>query len=579
MQKQLEVLCFFLLVVMVTACNRQGKEMSHAGGSFNLALDYAPSTFDPIFANDYYSATVLNQVVEGLVTYDPENLSVIPQLAKYWEISEDGKTYKFILRSNALFHEHASFVSKDDRKCKPQDVIFSFERACKPNAKGESSYAFSLLFNNKVQGATTFFKGKAKSVSGLMAKGDTVIIKLVERDDFFLTKLGNISAAIISQKAFEQADVIVGTGPFQLIDQDYPNPKQLVLTKNADYYERDNYQQQLPYLDTVRVLFSSDKKEHISWFNTRTIDYISGLSPDISSLILEKRIADFNNRPPDLVLYSNPNLTTNYYLFNMQDKRFANQLVRQAINFAIDRKRIGKSILGNQYYRLGNMGIVPPVQNVFKGYAFKNIQPGGYFYSPKLARELFNKAGYPDGQSFGQLVLRVDQDEVNVRVAKEIQRQLKRTLGLNVVITIHSFDIKNKLASNGNGDLFRSAWSADYPSPESFLLNFYGKMLPKDSTLPSSVNQARYRNGLFDQLYEEAIHATNKGDALKAFNQAEVVLLQNPPFIPLWYSADYQIIYSNVRNLHFNPLNFLVLKRVYKKAWTVNEYRRKKVKP
>jgi ABC-type oligopeptide transport system substrate-binding subunit len=80
-------------------------------------------------------------------------------------------------------------------------------------------------------------------------------------------------------------------------------------------------------------------------------------------------------------------------------------------------------------------------------------------------------------------------------------------------------------------------------------------------------------------MYEDAIHATSKGDALKAFNQAEVVLLQNPPFIPLWYSADYHIVYSNVRNLHFNPLNFLVLKRVYKKAWTVNEYRRKKVKP
>ncbi len=579
MQRHREFLCFLLIVVTLVGCNRKGDEMSYAGGSFHLALDNSPSTFDPIFANDFYSATILNQVFEGLVTYDSENLSIVPQIAKSWEISEDGKTYKFLLRNDVLFHEHPSFDSMEDRKCTTEDVVFSFERACRQYSNREQSYAFSLLFKNKVQGANSYFKGSAKKISGLSISGDTVIVKLIDRDDFFLTKLGNVSAAIISKKAFNREEAIVGTGPFLLTDSDYLNPKKLILIKNTNYYERDGYQHKLPYLDSICVRISSNKKEHIRWFNEQNIDYVSGLSSDISSLIIESRIADFNTRPPILVLNRNPNLTTNYYLFNMLDKRFVDPLVRQAFNFAIDRKRIGKEILSNQYFRLGNMGIVPPVPSVFKGYAFNNIKPGGYFYSPKLAKELMLKAGYSDGKAFGKLVLRVDKDELNVRIAKEIQRQLKQVLNLDVVITPHSFEVKNKLASNGNGDLFRSAWSADYPSPESFLLNFYGKMIPSDSSVPSTVNQSRYRNQVFDQMYEDAIHATSKGDALKAFNQAEVVLLQNPPFIPLWYSADYHIIYSNVRNLHFNPLNFLVLKRVYKKAWTVNEYRRKKVKP
>lgn len=579
MQRQRKFLCFLLMVVTLTACNLKNDEMSYAGGSFHLALDNSPSTFDPIFANDFYSATILNQVFEGLVTYDSENLSIVPQIAKAWEISEDGKTYKFLLRNDVLFHDHSSFDSKEDRKCTPEDVVFSFERACQQHPNNAQSYAYSLLFKNKVQGANSFFKGSTKKISGLSISGDTVIVKLIDRDDFFLTKLGNVSAAIVSKKAFTRDEAIVGTGPFLLTDSDYLNPKKLVLIKNTNYYERDNYQHKLPYLDSVCVQISSNKKEHIRWFNEQKIDYVSGLSSDISSLIIDERIADFNTRPPVLVLNSNPNLTTNYYLFNMLDERFANPLVRQAFNFAIDRKRIGKEILVNQFYRLGNMGIVPPVPSVFKGYAFNNIQPGGYFYSPKLAKELMTKAGYTDGKAFGKLLLRVDKDELNVRIAKEIQRQLKQVLNLDVVITSHSFEVKNNLASNGNGDLFRSAWSADYPSPETFLLNFYGKMIPSDSSAPSTINQSRYRNQVFDQMYEDAIHATSKGDALKAFNQAEVVLLQNPPFIPLWYSADYHIIYSNVRNLHFNPLNFLVLKRVYKKAWTVNEYRRKKVKP
>jgi ABC-type transport system substrate-binding protein len=85
--------------------------MSYAGGSFHMALDNSPSTFDPILANDFYSATILNQVFEGLVTYDSENLSIVPQIAKSWEISEDGKTYKFLLRNDVFFHGHSSFDS------------------------------------------------------------------------------------------------------------------------------------------------------------------------------------------------------------------------------------------------------------------------------------------------------------------------------------------------------------------------------------------------------------------------------------------------------------------------------------
>jgi oligopeptide transport system substrate-binding protein len=569
---------YFALIIL-TACQQQDKRMIHAGGSFNMAMDYGPSTFDPVQANDYYSSTVLSQVVEGLVSTHPVDLTIIPQLAGKWEISEDGKTYRFLIRKGVYFHEHSAFSTEKERLLTVDDVMFSFERMCLPNKSGESTYAYSLLFKDKLKGSTAFFKRKAKHLSGLRSSGDTVVIELNERDDFFLTKLSHVCAAVISQKAYKKDGSIVGTGPFirQLSAQD--KVTSILLKKNAKYYERDAYNQRLPYLDSIRILISDAKNKQIKWFNEGAIDYIGGLSPNFSSAIIEGRIKDFNSKPPILYLNSNPHLTTNFYMFNMQDPRFADARVRQAMNFAIDRKRIGKQLLGNQYYRLGNMGIIPPVTQAFKGYSFKTIQPGGYFYAPELAKQLMRDAGYEDGKSFGKIVFRVDQDELNSAIAKEIQRQLKNVLGLEIQITYHPFEDKNTLASKGKGDVFRNAWTADYPSPETFLLNFYSKLIPSDSTAPSTINQSRYRNQLFDQLYEQAIHANNKGEALSYFNQAEVVLLQNPPFIPLWYSADYQIIYSNVRNLHFNPLNFLVLKRVYKKAWTIDEYRQKKIKP
>jgi ABC-type oligopeptide transport system substrate-binding subunit len=56
------------------------------------------------------------------------------------------------------------------------------------------------------------------------------------------------------------------------------------------------------------------------------------------------------------------------------------------------------------------------------------------------------------------------------------------------------------------------------------------------------------------------------------YAKAERVLMQDPPIIPLWYSGDIQIVYSDVRNLHFNSLNQFTFREVYKKQLTAEEY-------
>jgi ABC-type oligopeptide transport system substrate-binding subunit len=81
-------------------------------------------------------------------------------------------------------------------------------------------------------------------------------------------------------------------------------------------------------------------------------------------------------------------------------------------------------------------------------------------------------------------------------------------------------------------------------------------------------------NATFDILFEQAKNSAKKTQALSFYSKAEKVLMQDPPFIPLWYSGDIQIVYSNVRNLHFNALNLFVFKKVFKKEWTVEEYKK-----
>jgi ABC-type oligopeptide transport system substrate-binding subunit len=309
-------------------------------------------------------------------------------------------------------------------------------------------------------------------------------------------------------------------------------------------------------------------------FENHQTDLITGLPTNRITKMLEGRIKDFNSKPPLLIMYNNPLLTTNYYFFNMTDPRFKNLKVRQAFNYALDKEKLGRDVLRNQYYELGYYGIVPPISKTFKGYDFQGVREASYSYNPEKAKKLLAEAGYPDGKGFGSVNLRFNIDDIHSAVADEFAKQIFQILNINVNIDGSTFEQKDNDASMANGDIFRSAWSGDYASPETFLLTFYGKNVPLTTNELSRMNQSRYVNPLFDQLFDQARNSTKKSDVMDYFAKAEKILMQDPPMIPLWYSGDIQIVYSNVRNLSFNALNLFVFKEVYKKNWTEDEYKK-----
>jgi peptide/nickel transport system substrate-binding protein len=86
------------------------------------------------------------------------------------------------------------------------------------------------------------------------------------------------------------------------------------------------------------------------------------------------------------------------------------------------------------------------------------------------------------------------------------------------------------------------------------------------------VNQSRYRNAKFDELFEAAKKESKKNESLNLFAEAEKELMKDPPVMILWYNGDIQLLYSKVRNFHENPLNHFILRDVYLKEWTKEEY-------
>lgn len=566
-----------LAVILFSCKGKDVKQFEYSGGSLTMALENEPSTYIPRNVMDYYSATVLYQLTECLVSIDPKSLKIMPRIASEWQISDDGKTYSFTIRDDVYFHENKVFKSQEDRKLTIEDILFSFEKGCKKDEKGLTPSTYHMVCKNLIVGCDDFYEGKSKSISGIRTKGNQVIFELLYKDHNFLYKLANINAAIVSKKislSGNETDV-VGTGPFTYHEYLPGEQSSLVLLKNKDYYLKDSAGNALPYLDSLIFLFESKKMQQLSMFEDGKIDVITGLPTSRITRMLEGRIEDFNSKPPKLILENNPLLDVNYYYFNMLDPRFKDPRVRMAFNYALDKEVIGRDILRNQYYDLGYYGITPPVGQALKGYDFKSIRQQGYDYNPEKARKLLAEAGYPNGKSFGTVQLRYNINDIHSSIADEFAKQIYQELNINVNIDGSTFEQLIADGENCKGDIFRLGWSADYPSPESFLINFYGKHVPLDENSPSSINKARYLNPKFDEFFELALDSDKLSDHMAYFAKAEVELLKDPPFIPLWYKGDIQIINSYVREFYFNSLNYLDFTRVYIKEWTAEEYQKK----
>jgi ABC-type transport system substrate-binding protein len=573
---KLSFLILVPLLLLFISCSESSdrKQFEHAGGCLKMSIDNEPKTFTAREVTDVYSATVLSQIVECLVSFNPDDLSIRAQLAKSWKVSPDGLSYTFTLRDDVLFHEHEVFSSNEDRKMTAKDVVFTFEKACLPNDKGSPSVAYLSIFGEQLKGAEAFYKRRAKSISGIKSNGNEITLTLESPDANFISKLASINVGIVSEKvvaANKEADLI-GTGPFVYNEYTKGEPASIILLKNQDYYLTDKKGNALPYLDSVIFIADNRKLEQLELFEKGETHIINTLPTSRITQMLEGRIKDFNSKPPLMLLNNNALMATNYYFFNMTDLRFKDVRVRQAFNYAINRNQITQYVLRGQAHEDGVFGIVPPLSSSFKGYDFKAIKSVGYDYDPEKARKLLAEAGYPGGKGFGSVNLRVNIGDIHSAVAEEISDQIFQTLGINVNIDGSTFEQKDEDARYARGDLFRTAWFADYVSPETFLSNFYGKTVPDSKDEPSGLNQARYKNPMFDELFEKARAAGSQKERYRLYNEAEKVLMQDPPIIVLWYSGDIQLVYSRVRNLQNNPMGLLDLKEVYLHDWTKEEY-------
>lgn len=557
----------FSLLTLLFSCssnnnsNKDSEESSKTkiGGNITVPLDSYFTVERPRQILKIEAAQIYGQMLESLVKYDDKNLEVEPALAEKWDISEDGLTYVFHIRQNVVFHDNSCFKNGKGRVVTTKDVVNMFYRIYE-NVPKNTAYS---LFQSTIEGGDEYYNKKAEAISGIKSDDKTVTVTLTQPNNTFLSKLVTIYTSVIPEEALnEDSWNIVGTGPFKY-NKAKSTSELVVLDKNPNYWMTDSTGTKLPYLDNLTYKFYDNDNARMDDFWDNKISLLKDVPITKVSEVLEERIADFQGKKAKYVLESVPQMSTTYLEFNMTLKALKDVRVRQAINYAINRKKIVEKTLKNQAYEIGKFGITPPLPKIYKGYDFEAIEDDGYTRNSEKAKQLLADAGYPDGKNFPTLSIQFKKDNSRYLVMSEVQTQLKSVLNIDVDIEQVEF---NKLLENeayGTADIFHNVWVGDFPSPESFLINFYGKLVPKDRDEASRVNNGRYVNNEFDDLFEKGMEAKNSEEANKYFAEAEKLMLQNPPLAVLYYGENLWLRQANIKNFHTNGMNYIDFTKVY----------------
>jgi len=569
------VLIMWMLLVLAS-CRQPGRPegslRSAAGGKsyggiFRVNESGELSSLDPVRINDVTSAHIAENVYDNLLSFD-EHLQLTPELAHRWEVSDDGLTYTYHLRTDVYFHNDPCFQAGKGRRFTSADAVYSLSRICDART-GSKSYDY---FRGKVVGADEYFEqtraaerdGKPLGmthVRGLSALNDSTFqIRLTKPFAPFRSYVALTSMGIHPREAVEYYGATfthhpVGTGAFRFVR--WAPDRECVLERNNGYWKFDEHGNRLPLLDGVRFTFMKDDKMQLLEFQAGNLEESHRIPNEYFDVIVST-----DNKPKGafagFTLLHVPAAATQYYGMLTSDAVMGDRRVRQAFNLAVDRDRIVRYILRGQAAGTGVHGLVPPA---LPGYDAGAIQ--GYGFDPGRARQLMAEAGYPHGKGFPPCTLQVNAGGGrNIAIAEAVQTMLKDVLNVDVALQQVEFATHLERIDAGKAPFYRLGWVADYPDPESFLNLLYGKNVPADGGI-SPLNSVRYRNQEFDKLFEQAIATVNDSARMSLYRQAEQVAINDAPLLVIFYDRDYRFVQPYVRDYRNNAMD----RRMYKYIW------------
>ncbi len=260
------------------------QEESLYGGVFKMPVGSYFSCIRPVEIQKLETAQIYDQIVESLVKYNPKTLEIESAIASSWEISEDGLTYSFDVRDDVYFHDNECFDGGKGRKLELSDLIYTFETIYTQSSENRAYYTFK----NTIVGGEDFYNGTSNTISGITNEGNILKIEISEPSTVFLQKMATIYTCIIPKEALEMENFVpVGTGPF-VYEASSSSSELITLSRNDNYYMKDEEGNQLPYLDSVVFEYYEHSEDQMDLFWDGGMTYIPGVPITSISEVLEE---------------------------------------------------------------------------------------------------------------------------------------------------------------------------------------------------------------------------------------------------------------------------------------------------
>lgn len=510
-----KLLALFLALVMVGAvlpgCGDGSKDSGGQGNNgktgepvkggeitVGIAQDLDDS-LDPHQTVAAGTREVLFNIFEGLVKPNSDG-EMIPAVAEKYTLSEDGTTYTFTLREGVKFHNGQTVTA--------EDVVYSINR-CAAVPEGQEKplvAAFSAV----------------KSVEALDEK--TVAVTIAQRDLEFISYM---TAAIIPADYENQDTAPVGTGPFRFVSR---TPQQdFVMERFEDYWGAP------AWLDKVTYKICENADALVMNLNGGSIDLCAHLTSAQASQLNQ----NFQ------VLEGTMNLVQAIYL-NNQAKPFDNQLVRQALCYAIDRQGIMDMVADGHGTAVGS-SIYP----AFTKYFLPELVDK-YPHSVEKAKELLAQAGYPDG--FDMTISVPNNYQPHMDTAEVVAEQL-REAGINV--TIQPVEWSTWLDTIYNGRQFQATVVGVDAA------NMTARAMLERFTSDYGKNFINYNNPAYDALFQKAINAQDEAEQTDLYKQMETMLADTAANVYIQDLCDLVAMRQDLGGLKFYPIYVLDLSTVY----------------
>jgi peptide/nickel transport system substrate-binding protein len=511
--RKLSVLLILGLALLIIAgC---GGEAVDKADTIIIGLEAEPVTLDPAQMTDFNSSRAGMEIYDSLLRFKDGSTELEPCLATDWEASEDGLEYTFTLREGVTFHDGTPFNA--------EAVKFNFERQLDPEHPYHDTGEF---------GYADFTLGMVEEV--VVVDEGTVKIVLSEPFAPFLGNIAMHAAAIVSPAAIEQygKDISinpVGTGPYKFVSWD-PGVE-VILEKNEDCWRG------APEVDRLIFRPIVEDQTRLTELESGNVDFIVGIPPDdLQRLKGEDK----------LLIVEQPSMHTWYLSLNCQKPPFNDKLVRQAANYAINKKAIVDDILKGTGVLAKNL--LPPL---IWGYT-DDVQD--YSYDPDKARTLLKEAGYEEGEiEFDFHVPKSGSGmQQPVTMAEAIQADLE-AVGFKVTIKQLEWgtflDEAVKPVETNEFLMHELSWLGDNGDPDNFLyILLSGEQWPE-----AGFNDAFYKNDRVDQLLNEARTVSDHDRRVELYEEAQKLIADDSPVIVVDHEIQIVAMDKRIKGFELHP--------------------------